>query len=111
MFQQFDSETSLFDATFNEFGTSFDLFTIGDVSANVSSVEELGTELGYSQTAPACMAELIYRHSVRRSIDSNGADDSAISHMVNLWVNTGDTSMKALLRTIVTSENFITLFE
>ncbi len=110
LFQQFDAETGLFDQTINIFGNSFELYTIGDVAGTLGSVTELSQVIGQSETAQACMAKLFYRHSTRRDIDKLGADDAAIDKMIADWQATGDTSLKSLLRTIVVSENFVTLF-
>lgn len=109
-FQQFDAETSLFDPSSQEFGSSFNLFDIGDVSTSVSGVDDLGFTLGSSQRASACMAELWYRHSTRRNIDTQGNDDQELRRLVNTWEESDGKSIKALLRSIVASESFITLY-
>ena len=109
-FQQFDSETSLFDPASQDFGTSFDLFDIGDVTQTVSTLDDLSFSLGASTRASNCMAELWYRHSLRRNIDLNGKDDWELQQLMSDWNESDEKSMKALLRSIVASEFFITLY-
>ena len=107
-FQQFDSETSLFDINSNILGSSFDLYDIGDVVNEVSNLSDLSTEMAGSQTASACMAELWYRDALRRNINSN--DSQALAHLINEWESSQDMSIKSLLKAIVTSDVFITLY-
>ena len=109
-FQQFDPETSLFDPTSQDFGTSFDLFDIGDVTQTVSNLSDLGFSLAASQRASSCMAELWYRHSQRRNIDEQGADSLELQSLVDAWNASDNNSMKALLRSIVASDYFVTLY-
>ena len=109
-FQQFDAETSLFNPSLQEFGTSFNLFSIGDVNTSVSDVDDLGMTLGSSQRASACMAELWYRHSSRRNVDRDGSDDLELQIILDDWLSSDTVSMKDLLRSIVASENFVTLY-
>ena len=100
----------MFNPASQDFGTSFNLFNIGDVSTSVSGVHDLGSTLGSSQRASDCMAELWYRHSTRRNVDAQGNDDSELQVIANAWANSDDKSMRALLRSIVASESFITLY-
>ncbi len=111
LFQQFDQETSLFNATSLTYGNNFDLFRLEDVQGEVSSVEQLGLTLGSSDTAARCTSKLLYRHSLRRNVDSLGADDAEINTIFNAWMTSGDTSIKSLIRTIVVSEHFTTFYE
>jgi len=108
-FQQFDGETSLYVPDNTDFGTSFDLYDIGDVTAEISDVSGLSMELGYSSQAPACMAELWYRHALRRNTSAN--DDAVIDVLISEWQSSGSTDIKSLLRTIVTADIFITLYQ
>lgn len=108
-FQQFDGETSLYVPDNTDFGTSFDLYDIGDVTAEISDVSGLSMELGYSSQAPACMTELWYRHALRRNISAN--DDAVIEALISEWQSSGGTDIKSLLRTIVTADIFITLYQ
>ena len=109
-FQRFDAETSLYNPGFQDFGGSFDLFDIGDVNASVTGVADLGSSLASSEKASSCMTELWFRHSMRRSIDQQGKDAHELNIIKENWAGSGDTSMKALLRTIVASDSFITLY-
>ena len=109
-FQQFDDETSLFSPAAQTYGSSFDLFDIGDVTTTVSGLGDLGFAMGASQQASSCMAELWYRHSTRRNIDTQGKDENKIQALIDAWAESGDTSMKSLLRAIVASDSFITLY-
>ena len=109
-FQQFDGENSLFNPTAKTFGSNLDLFDIGDVNTAVTSLSDLGYTMADSNKAPACMAELWYRHAQRRSVDAVGKDDQALQILVNKWSESGDRSMKSLLRAIVASDSFVTLF-
>ena len=109
-FQQFDGETSLFNPSDKTFGSNLDLFDIGDVTTPVTSLGDLGYTMASSSRAPSCMAELWYRHSLRRNIDTLGKDDQALQILVNEWSESGGRSMKALLRSIVASDSFVTLF-
>ena len=106
VFQQFEPETNRFDAALQPFGTNFDLFTIGDVSGEVSSLSELGSKLAASQTAATCMTELLYRNATRRDVDEGGLDDEYVRRLSAQWLTGADTSMKALLRKIVESDEF-----
>ncbi len=108
-FQQFDAETSLFSGA-QDFGTSFDLYDIGDVTTSVSTLSDLGQVAGSSNRASGCMADLWYRHSLRRDIDSSGKDDDPLIQLQLAWLDSGAKSMKDLLRAIVTSDRFITLY-
>ena len=108
-FQKFNAETSLFDPSFQDFGTSFDLFSIGDINTSVSGLGDLGFSMASSQRASSCMTELWYRHSTRRGVDTQGRDDLELQSILNAWAESGDKSMKALLRAIVASDNFIIL--
>ena len=109
-FQQFDAETSLFNPSFQEFGTSFNLFNIGDVNTSVSGVDDLGMTLGASQRASSCMTELWYRHFARRNVDTQGSDDLEIQTIMNSWAESDNQSMKSLLRSIVGSDIFTKLY-
>ncbi len=109
-FQRFGTETSLYDLSATELGSSFELPALGDVSGPVEGVADLGLAMGNSEQAPACMAELWYRKAVRRSLDADKGDDEALGQLINTWQGSGDTSMKSLLQAIVASEDFIMLF-
>lgn len=108
-FQQFDGETSLYVPENTDFGTSFDLYDIGDVTAEISDVSGLSMELGYSSQAPACMTELWYRHALRRNTSVN--DDAVIEALISQWQSSGGTDIKSLLHTIATADIFITLYQ
>ena len=109
-FQQFDAETALFDPAFQDFGTSFELYSIGDITTSISGLGDLGFSMASSQRASSCMSELWYRHSTRRGVDKQGADNLELQTLLNAWAESGDKSMKALLRAIVASDTFITLY-
>ena len=109
-FQQFDAETSLFDPASQDFGTSFDLFDIGDVTQTVSNLGDLSFSLAASQRASGCMTELWYRHSLRRNVDAQGNDDLELQLLMDAWSASGNRSMKALLRSVVASDYLVTLY-
>ena len=111
LFQQFDDQNILFDPSLRPYGDNLDLLPIGDVGGEHSSLEDLALTLGFSATAARCNSELLYRHSVRRGIDVDGADEEAIDDMFNTWINSGDTSMRSLLLTLIASDQFITFFD
>jgi len=111
LFQQFDDETSLFDESFNLYGTSFDIYTIGDITGTHSDISDLSQEIGQSEASPACMSKLLYRHSMRRNISTDGGDDAVIDLLVSNWLSSGDTSIKGLIRMIALSDHFVTLYE
>ena len=107
-FQQFDPETSLFDVNNLIFGSSFDLYDIGDVVNEISDLSDLSAEMANSQTASACMAELWYRDALRRNIDTD--DTKALAYLMAEWESSQDMSIKSLLKAIVTSDVFVTLY-
>lgn len=110
-FQQFDGETSLFNPVNTDFGSSFDLFDIGDVSSIVANVSELSTEMALSNKAPSCMTELWYRHAFRRSIDTNDTDENTLAALITQWQSSGTMDIKSLLAAIVQLDDFVTLYE
>lgn len=109
-FQQFDAETNLFVPDNSDFGNMFDLYDIGDVTNEITDLSELSTEIGFSDQAPACMTELWYRHALRRNVDLDDADTQALELLIGEWSASGDMNIKSLLRSIVTSDVFITLY-
>ncbi|MEM9462999.1 MAG: DUF1592 domain-containing protein [Myxococcota bacterium] len=109
-FQRFDTETSRYDPEANELGDSFDLLDLGGVSGVVGGVADLGRVMGQSERAPACLAELWYRKAARRGLDAGGEDDEALDALIKEWQGSGNTSMKSLMRSIVTAEDFTLLF-
>lgn len=111
LFQQFNDENNLFDPNYNLYGNSFDLFPIGDISGTVTSLDELTNTLGSSETAPACMSKLLYRHALRRNISINGGDEDYLNELSSNWLSSGDTSIKNLIRIIALSDHFITLYK
>jgi hypothetical protein len=111
MFQQFDQETSLFNFNSSPYGEQFDLFELGDISGQFNDIEDFALTMGESNTAALCTSKLLYRHALRRGIDGSGADDTELDKMFNAWINSGDTSIKSLLRTIVASDHFATFYE
>ena len=111
LFQQFDQTTSLFDESSQPYASSFELFQVGDIFGEFSDIESFGEALSNSTTAAQCASKLLYRHALRRGVDNSGADDSEIDAIFNDWINSGNTSIKSLIRTIVTSDHFITFYE
>ena len=111
LFQQFNQQDSLFDAALKPYGGSFNVASIGDITGEFDSIETFSQSLGGSQTAAQCASELIYRHSVRRSLNTDGEDDVALASMFDTWSNSGDFSVKSLLKTIIVSDNFVIFFE
>ena len=109
-FQQFDTETALFDPEATELGDSFELQDLGGVSGVATDVADLGAIMGQSERAPECLAELWYRKAARRSLDANGGDEQALEDLIEDWRGSGDTSMKSLMRSVVASESFAVLF-
>lgn len=107
-FQQFDPETSLFDVNNTLLGSSFDLYDIGDVVNEVSDLSDLSAEIASSQTAAACMAELWYRDALRRSI--NDKDSETLTQLIAEWQASQQMSVKSLLKAIISSDVFITLY-
>ncbi len=106
VFQQFDPELSLFNPESKVFGDHFDLFDIGDVSAEVSDVADLGMEMGLSTEAPACMTTLWYRHALRRN--THEGDSAVLEQLLSEWQASGDMGIKSLLQSIVASDAFVT---
>ena len=111
LFQQFSDDSNLFDPNYNLYGNSFDLFSIGDISGTISSLNELANTFGNSETAPQCMSKLLYRHALRRNISIDGGDDRYLNELASNWLNSGDTSLKNLIRIIALSDHFITLYK
>ena len=59
------------------------------------------------------MPELWYRHFTCRNVDAQGNDDQELQMIVNAREESDhyeSIAMKALLRSIVASESFITLY-
>lgn len=103
VFQSFSPEGNNFDPESRPLGESFPLMMIGDVSGEVSTLEELAQKLGASDRAPACMAQLFYRHAMRRSI--RGGDAVLVTRLVNEWTSS-DMSLRSLLTSIVSADEF-----
>ena len=111
-FQEFDDETSLFTPNQSLYGNDFELFSIGDVSGNADgTVTSLATTMANSNTAASCMSELLFRNAFRRGVSEENTDSSLINTYVSQWFSTGSSSLKSLLKTIATSEEFITLYK
>ncbi len=108
-FQQFDTETGLYDPDDDKLGGGFELYEFEGIAGTVSNLSDLGEAFGTSSRAPDCMAELWYRHAVRRGFNAAEGDREALDAVVGAWTDTGDTSMKSLLRVIVASDDFMTL--
>jgi len=111
LFQQFEQETSLYNPNLIPLGDSFVLTSIGDISGEFDGLESFSQSLGDSESAAQCASELLYRHSVRRAVDLNGEDDLALQVMFDEWSSSGDTSIKSLLKVIVGSDQFISIYE
>jgi len=107
--QRFNLDTNLYDPLADELGADFELFPIGDVAGTVSDPAELGAVIGASSQAQTCMAKLWYRHAVRRDLLSNAADDEHVDALVKSWTDSGDTSLRSLLRIIVADDDFAQL--
>lgn len=106
-FQNFEPETNTFDAAFAPLGEGFSLHPTGDISGEVSNLEELGEKMGASDRAPACMAQLFYRHAMRRSL--RGGDGEVVTRLVGDWVES-DMSLRSLLESIAAAEEFALLY-
>jgi len=107
---QFDAETGLFVPGPSVLGSGFELLDPDGVIGVADGVEDLGAVVGESDRGQSCMAELWYRSSRRRSLDPSGADDGNVDQLVSDWNESGDTSLKSLLRTIVSTEDFATFY-
>ncbi len=107
--QQFDTETGLYDPKDQKLGTDFQLPDLNGISGTVSNVADLGKVFGASKRAPDCMADLWYRHTMRRGLSELQGDRATLDKLVGAWVATGNTSLKSLLGVIVKSEDFVTL--
>ena len=108
--QQFDGATGLYTAGPTVIGSDFELYDFGGINGTVSNPGELGQTMGSSELAPACMAELWFRSSKRRSLDPKGGDKKLVANLVSQWQGSGDTSLKSLLSIIVKSDDFIMLY-
>lgn len=110
-FQEFDDETSLFTPNNVLYGNSFDLFNIGDIGGTVDgTVTSLANSVANSDTAASCMSELLFRNAFRRSVSVDNSDDVLINAYISNWFGSGESSLKSLLKTIATSDAFITLY-
>lgn len=107
---QFDAETGLYVPGPTELGSDFEISDQDGVLGVVDGVADLGDVIGNSDRGQSCMAELWYRSSKRRDLDPSGADAVNVDKLMDDWKATGDTSLRSLLRTIVSSEEFVTLF-
>lgn len=106
-FQNYDTETNAFDPANNLLGDEFTLHTIGDIGGDVSNLEDLASQMSESERAPACMAQLFYRHAMRRSL--RGGDGDAVTRLVQDWVQS-EMSLRSLLVGIVGADEFATLY-
>lgn len=110
-FQHFSTETGLYDPRDNQLGTDFSLYEFEGISGTATDLADLGEVFGESQRAPSCMAELWYRHALRRGFNAQEGDAESLQRLVGAWKDTDNTSMKSLLRVIIGSEDFITLVQ
>lgn len=110
MFQRFDGETSLYDEQDDELGSVFTLYPVEDVGGEASNVDELAEKMGQGERAADCMSQLWYRHAMRRALDEEGGDEEAMARILTTWRDGGNMSIKALLRTIVLSDEFVTFY-
>lgn len=108
-FQKFDTESGLYDPTDQKLGTGFQVYDLGGISGIANDVADLGRLFGTSARAPDCVAELWYRHALRRGFMGPEGDRATLDGLVGAWLATGNTSMKSLLSVIVTSDEFVTL--
>jgi len=107
---QFDAETGLFVPGPTELGSGFELRDASGVVGTADNPAELGEVLGSGESGKACMAALWYRSAKRRDLDPSGADQGNVGQLLRDWEASGNMSLKSLLRTIVASEDFVTLF-
>lgn len=107
--QRFDLDTNLYDPNDDYLGNLFELSPIGDVSGSVSDPAELGAIMGASVQAQTCMTKLWYRYAIRRDLLSKGYDDDDVLRIADEWTTNSDTSLRSLLRIIVSDENFARL--
>ena len=108
--QRFDLDTFLYNPEDDWLGGSFELYPIGDLSGTVSDPAELGQAIASSQQAQRCMAELWFRHAMRRGMLDSGGDEEALNAIVAAW-GESDTSIASLLEIIVAQERFAQLQE
>lgn len=108
--QQFDAQTGLFVPGPSVLGTGFELRNKEGVLGVIDDVEDLGAVMGSTESGESCMAELWYRSAKRRDMDPSGADEGDVEELVSTWKESGNTSLKSLLRAIVASDQFVTLF-
>ncbi len=106
-FQNFEPEANTFDPGFAPLGEGFLLNPTGDIDGEISNLEQLGEKMGASDRAPACMAQLFYRHAMRRSL--RGGDGEVVTRLVGDWVQS-DMSLHALLIAIASAEEFALLY-
>jgi hypothetical protein len=108
-FQKFDTETGLYNPNDQKLGSGFEIYDLGGISGTVNDVADLGRVFAASARAPDCMAELWYRHAMRRGFIGPQGDRETLDALVGAWMGTGNTSMKSLLSVIVTADDFIEL--